>query len=199
MYKIIISLLLLLLLLSGCEKKEKNVNETKKTEQKLKHSTENNSTKAITFTLQTIDNKKLHLTEIDNGLEIQELKNRPVFLLFFGHQCPPCMREIPELIKISKTHKDLAIIAIEVQGLDKTQLQNFAKQKGINYNLITLDSSLKFVNYIQAKAEWNGAIPFLLGLNKQGKVVIIHVGGLLTSQLEQVYNESIKEVKNNKK
>ena len=82
---------------------------------------------------------------------------------------------------------------MEVQGLDKEQLKSFAKSKGINYNLIELEEAMNFVNYIQAKAEWSGSIPFLIGLNRKGKVEIIHVGGIIKEQLEQVYNELIKE------
>jgi len=195
MYKFAIMLLTLLFLVSGCDKKDDS-NQTKpeiKTDINKTVSTNKTTQKAVKFTLTTIDGKEFHLTEIDNGLEFKELKDKAIFLLFFGHRCPPCLREIPELIQIQKEHKDLAIVALEVQGLDKEQLKSFAKRKGINYNLITLDSSMRFVNYIQAKASWSGSIPFLIGLNKKGKVIIINVGGVAKEQMEQAYKDLIKE------
>jgi len=189
-----IMLLTLLFLVSGCDKKEDS-NQTKpeiKTDIN-KTVSANKATKEIKFSLKTIDGKEFHLTEIDNGLEFKELKDKAIFLLFFGHKCPPCLREIPELIEMQKEHKDLSIVGLEVQGLDNEQLKDFAKRKGINYNLITLGSSMDFINYIQAKASWSGAIPFLIGLNKKGKVVIINVGGIGTEQMEQAYKDLIKE------
>jgi len=194
MYKFVIMLLTLLFLVSGCDKKEDS-NQTKpeiKTDINKTVSV-NKTNRAIKFNLTTIDGKEFHLTEIDNGLEFKELKDKAIFLLFFGHKCPPCLREIPDLIKMQKEHKDLSIIALEVQGLDNEQLKNFAKRKDINYNLITLGSSMNFINYIQAKASWSGAIPFLIGLNKKGKVVIINVGGVAKEQMEQAYSDLIKE------
>jgi len=194
MYKFAIMLLTLLFLVSGCDKKEDS-NQTK-TEIKRdinKSVSVNKTTKVVNFNLKTIEGKEFHLREIDNGLEFKELKDKAIFLLFFGHRCPPCLREIPELIEIQKKYKDLSIVALEVQGLDKEQLKSFAKRKGINYNLITLDNSMRFVNYIQAKASWSGSIPFLIGLNKKGKVIIINVGGISKEQMEQAYSDLIKE------
>ena len=195
MYKLATTILILLFLFSGCEGKEKSTTtQTKEKEEKSINSAENKATQqAIKFNLKTIDGKEFHLTEIDNGLEFKEIKDRPIFLVFFGHRCPPCLREIPELIEISKEHKDLSIVAFEVQDLSSEQLKQFAKSKGINYNLITLADSINFVNYIQAKASWSGSIPFLIGLNKKGKVVIIHVGGVGKEQLEIAYNSLIQE------
>jgi len=192
MYKFAIMLLTLLFLVSGCDKKENSNNQTK-TDINKTVSTNKTNQEEIKFTLTTIDGKEFHLTEIDNGLEFKELKDKAIFLLFFGHRCPPCLREIPELIELQKEHKDLAIVAIEVQGLEKEQLKDFAKRKGINYNLITLDNSMRFVNYIQVKASWSGSIPFLIGLNKKGRVIIINVGGVSKEQLEQAHKELIKE------
>jgi len=195
MYKFTIVLLTLLFFISGCDKKEDN-NQTKpeiKKDINKTVSVNKITQEAIKFTLTTIDGKEFHLTEIDNGLEFKELKDKAIFLIFFGHRCPPCLREIPRLIQMQKEHKDLAIVAIEVQGLGKEELRDFAKRKGINYNLITLDSSMSFVNYIQAKANWSGSIPFLIALNKKGRVIIINVGGVYKEQLEQAYQELMKE------
>ena len=198
MQKFLIIILAFLFLVTGCDNKKESstshsTSKIKVKEQNSTTVTKNKPTKEIIFNLETIDGKKFHLKEIDNGLDIQEIKNKVTFLIFFGHSCPPCLREIPKLIQISKKYKDLSILAIEIQGLNKTKLIDFAKRKGINYNLITLSNGMNFVSYIQAKANWSGAIPFLLGFNKKGKVVIIHVGGLLKEQLEQAYNELIKE------
>ena len=194
MYKFTITILTLLLILSGCDKKENSTTQsTTKIDTNSTVAKVNKATPDIRFNIKTIDGKEFHLTEIENGLKIKEIKNKAIFLLFFGHRCPPCLREIPALIEMQKEHKDLSIVAMEVQGLDKEQLKSFAKRKGINYNLIQLGEAMNFVNYIQTKAEWSGSIPFLIGLNKKGKVEIIHVGGLAKETMEQAYNELIKE------
>ncbi|NEW61121.1 TlpA family protein disulfide reductase, partial [Sulfurovum sp. bin170] len=74
----------------------------------------NISTTIEKFTLNTIDGKQLNISEIENGLEFKELKDKAIFLVFFGYRCPPCVREIPVLIELTKKYKDFAIVAIEV-------------------------------------------------------------------------------------
>ena len=184
---------LTILIISGCGSSSKSSESNKST------SVDKNISKKviekredITFTLETIDGKTLHLKEIPHGLEIKEFKGRPILLIMFGYRCPPCLREIPRLIELTKKHKDLAIVALEVQGLNGSGLKDFVELKKIDYNIVPGYDSMDFISYIQAKAGWGGSIPFLIGINKKGEVKIVQVGGLFESQLELVYNELIK-------
>jgi peroxiredoxin len=203
MFKILTIIGLLLLL--GCD------NKTQKEEQSSVVTTqnrkpvgvslvdtldENTSTtieekKAPLFRLTTIDGKKLNISEMENGLKFEELKNKVIFLVFFGYRCPPCVREIPTLIELTNEHKDLAIVAIEVQGYNNEELKAFALRKNINYNLISSDNHMDFISYIQVKANWHGSIPFLLGLSPDGEVKIVHTGGVGKSALEGAYRDLV--------
>ena len=183
---------LLIFIISGCGSKSSENNETNKSIDKNISKKVIKKREDITFILETIDGKTLHLKEIPYGLEIKEFKDRPIFIVMFGYRCPPCLREIPRLIELTKKHKDLAIIAFEVQGLNSSELKDFVESKGINYNVIAGYDSMNFISYIQAKADWRGSIPFLLGIDKKGVVKIVQVGGLFDEQLEVGYKELIK-------
>jgi thiol-disulfide isomerase/thioredoxin len=143
------------------------------------------------FTITTVNDKKLNISEIENGLIFEELKDKAIFLVFFGYRCPPCRREVPVFIELIKEHKDLAIVAIEVQGYDNQELKDFGQRNDINYHLISSDANMEFISYIQAKSNWHGSIPFLLGLNKNGEVKIVHTGGVGKSALEGAYQDLI--------
>lgn len=199
------------LLLTGCFSDEKVTKNSKEVESNISTSsktTQNtdkakkpkeDSQKEPLFNLTTIDGKRLNISELDGGLNIHEFKNRVVLFVFFGHQCPPCITEIPALVALTKeAHKDLEIIGLEVQGLDEDRLKNFAKHKNINYHLIAGDNNQNFVSYIANKAGWTGAIPFLLAMDKQGVVQIVHTGGLGKAQFDNIYNELKAEKKSQK-
>ncbi|SFV54245.1 Thioredoxin [hydrothermal vent metagenome] len=190
MFKILTTITLLFLF--GCDAKTQK-DETVKVSPKSTQKESNSSTieKSLSFTLNTVDGKQLNISEIENGLKFEELKDKAIFIVFFGYRCPPCLREIPILIELTEKHKDLAIIAIEVQGYDNEELTAFGKRKGINYNLISSDGSMNFISYIQAKANWHGSIPFLLGLKRNGQVSIVHTGGVGKSALEGAYHDLI--------
>ncbi len=126
----------------------------------------------------------------EEGLKIKGLEGKIVFLEFFGHRCPPCIKSIPHLIKLQEKHKDkLAIIAIEVQGLNNKQLADFAKEKGMNYIVVSDEKAGNFTNYIGQRAEWRGSIPFLVALDTKGAVQFVQAGMLPESSLEELIKQ----------
>jgi thiol-disulfide isomerase/thioredoxin len=133
------------------------------------------------------------ITGTDQGLNIKGLEGKIVFLEFFGHRCPPCLKSIPHLIKLQEKYKDkLAIIAVEVQGLNHQQLQAFAKEKGMNYIVVADEKAGSFTNYIGQRAEWRGSIPFLVALDTKGNVQFIQAGMLPESSLEELIKQLSK-------
>ena len=144
------------------------------------------------FQLTTLDGKTLHVDEAKDGIIFQEHKGKVVFLLFFGYRCPPCLGEIPDLKALSaQKHKDLEIIAMEVQRLPIEQLKMFQKEKGINYTLLSGDEgkNAQFISYIGQRAQWGGSIPFLVGINPHGEVKMVHVGGMEAEDFQAIYKK----------
>jgi len=130
------------------------------------------------------------VTGTTEGFRIKGLEGKIIFLEFFGHRCPPCLRSIPHLIKLQEKYKDkLAIISIEVQGLNNTQLQHFSKQKGMNYIVATNEKAASFTNYVSQRAQWRGSIPFMVALDKKGNVQFIQAGMLPEASLEELIRQ----------
>jgi len=130
------------------------------------------------------------ITGTEQGLNIKGLEGKIVFLEFFGHKCPPCLKSIPHLIKLQEKHKDkLAIVAIEVQGFNNKQLTEFAKEKGMNYIVVADEKAGSFTNYIGQRAEWRGSIPFLVALDTKGAVQFVQAGMLPEASLEELIKQ----------
>ena len=221
----ILSPLVLLLLLTACSSQEngeeKKFNTEKKVESKseqkittAKQLTQTPSEKEINktkitqktetyakniFELTTSNGEKLHVDEVQNGIVFQEHKNKVIFLLFFGHRCPPCIEEIPALKKLVEEKGDkLEVIAIEVQRLPEKELKNFKIAKKLNYTLLSgrHKSNSKFISYIGERAQWNGSIPFLVGIMPNGEVGTVHVGGMSLSEMKSTFNQLAKKLAN---
>lgn len=147
------------------------------------------------FELTTIDGKKIHVNEVENGVTFEEHKNKIVFLLFFGHRCPPCLGEIPALEKLVEEKGDkLEVIAIEVQRLPEEQLKKFKIAKKINYTLLSGEDAInsKFISYIAERAQWTGSIPFLVGIMPNGEVGTVHVGGMGLGEMKATFDQLSK-------
>ena len=149
--------------------------------------------KKSSLQIKDINGKSYTITGTPEGLKISGMEGKVVFLEFFGHKCPPCLMSIPHLVDLQKKHKGkLAIIAVEVQGLDKGELKRFVTQKGINYTVVSGTDEHLFVSYIAQRAQWQGSIPFLLALDKKGDVQYIQAGMLPESALEELFTQLSK-------
>lgn len=145
------------------------------------------------MTITDIKGVEHQITGTEQGLKIKGLEGKIVFLEFFGHKCPPCLKSIPHLIKLQEKHKDkLAIVAIEVQGYNNKQLTEFATKKGINYIVVSDEKAGSFTNYIGQRAEWRGSIPFLVALDTKGAVQFVQAGMLPESSLEELIKQLSK-------
>ena len=139
------------------------------------------------MTMTDTNGKTYKVQGTEQGLNIEGLEGKIVFLEFFGHKCPPCLASIPHLIKLQEKHKDkLAIVSIEVQGNNAKQMTSFAKEKGINYIVVPEETASNLVSYVQQRAEWRGSIPFLVALDTKGVVQFVQAGMLPEKSLEEL-------------
>jgi len=118
-------------------------------------------------------------------------KGKVVLLNFWGTWCPPCRREIPDLVEVSKelANKDFLLIGIALERGDDlnskvTKVSDFMKSNGIPYN-----------NFIGVEALTNAyggiaAVPTTYIIDKNGKISETIVGMRGKSD----FMESIKRV-----
>ena len=138
----------------------------------------------------TINGKQIEIIGTEKGFNIPQYKGKVVFVEFWGTHCPPCLISIPHYIELQEKYKDnLAILAVEVQNKPLEGLKEFAKVKGMNYDVVSYKDGLTFVEYISQRAGWSGSIPFLVILDTKGEVQIVQPGLIPVDQLEKVIKE----------
>ncbi|WP_184548696.1 TlpA family protein disulfide reductase [Mucilaginibacter sp. FT3.2] len=110
-----------------------------------------------TFSVTTIDGKKISLTE---------LKGKYVLLDFWATWCPPCLAEMPFIKAIRKNYpaEKLVIIGIS-QDNDSAKLGVFVKKQEMNW-LHIYDRNKALVNLYGIEA-----IPTLILMDKAGKMI----------------------------
>lgn len=152
-----------------------------------------NQAQQPTMKMTDVSGKTYEVTGTEQGLKIKGLEGKVIFLEFFGHKCPPCLASIPHLIKLQTKHKNkLAIVSIEVQGYNNAQTAKFAKEKGMNYIVVSEEKASELVNYIQQRAQWKGSIPFLVALDTKGDVQFVQAGMLPEESLEELISQLSK-------
>ncbi len=103
------------------------------------------------------------------------VKNKVVLLNFWGTWCPPCRREIPDIIQINKEiggDKFVVIgMAMEKAANPLTQVGDFSQKQGINYvNFISTPEIINAFGGIDA-------VPTTFIIDKNGKIAEKIVGG----------------------
>lgn len=99
-------------------------------------------------------------------------KGKVVFLNFWGTWCPPCRKEIPDIVKLDKDlpDKDFVVVGIALERERNQQkavqlVSKFADSKGLNYNIIVDDGKI-------SKAYGPiSAVPTTFIIDRDGRIV----------------------------
>jgi cytochrome c biogenesis protein CcmG, thiol:disulfide interchange protein DsbE len=133
------------------------------------------------------------LNNIDgNENELSEIWGEKLTVLdFWATWCKPCLKAIPEIIKLSKEFEGSGVNFI---GINEDSPRNSSKVKplafslGINYPVL-LDSEQELMNDLLVNS-----LPTLLIFNKNGEVVFTHIG--YAAGDEQIIKETINKLLN---
>ncbi len=122
------------------------------------------------FSVKSILGKTYHIQMTPLTLKIKEFPNTVIILDFFGANCPPCVAEMPSLVKFQKNFaKNVRIIGIQsASKRNNKKMIDFAKKHHLNYPIINLSSARELIKYAQENTHWNGALPFKLMYDFEG-------------------------------
>ncbi len=136
------------------------------------------------YTLNNTDGEEIRLSEIWG--------DKLTVLDFWATWCKPCMKAIPELIKLSDEFKEKGVSFI---GINDDSPRNSSKVKpltfslGINYPVL-LDSEQELMNDLLVNS-----LPTLLIFNKKGDLIYTHTGYstgdelIIKKEIEKILNE----------
>ena len=119
---------------------------------------------ALDFTLPDLDGK-------DVSLKSLRASGKVVVVNFWATWCPPCRKELPDLVELAKEYKDdLVILGVTIdtpQTADIKKLQKFQTEHSLGYPIL-LDPDSKVL-----KGLGHQGIPFTFIYNKQGKMAAL--------------------------
>ena len=136
------------------------------------------------------DGKAYTVEATDSELKISGMEGKAVFLEFFGLNCSACKQEMPTLINLQNRYSDkMQVLAIEVQQNDIKPINQYKQQHGINYPTFSNYDIGTLVRFIADKSGWDGKIPFMVGIDKDGKVRFTQAGLIAEETLVQKAQE----------
>lgn len=148
----------------------------------------------LPFTLATSANSapKMPAFELEdvmtgNSVNSNIFKGKSLLVIFFATWCPPCVQEIPNLIKLQEQYagNDFSVVALSVDQ-EKQVVQKMVERKSINYPVVMADDAVT--------RNFGGVygIPTSFLVSKKGTVVKKYTGyvphSVLVKDLKQIIN-----------
>jgi len=138
-------------------------------------------------TITPINGTPLHMTVTPDTILFDEYRGKIVFVEVFGERCPHCIRAIPMYNTLYQKYSDkIGLITIEASGLNEQQLKAFIAQHGITYPTATKKGAGSLLNLAIQRGKSPGWVPFLLILDKSGKVHTAKIGPVPQAELEKI-------------
>jgi thiol-disulfide isomerase/thioredoxin len=127
----------------------------------------------------------------DQPVALAQWRGKPLVVNFWARWCGPCRTEIPELIKLRQQYraKGLEVLGIAIE--DKVEsVRDFAKAYEMDYPILLAKD--KGLPLMQALGNAKMGLPFTVAVDRQGKLVVIKMGGIKGDELVAAAEAALK-------
>lgn len=111
--------------------------------------------------------------------QLADYKGRWVIVNFWATWCPPCLKEIPDLIALYSSRKDIMIIGVAMDTDDPKVVLDFAQSLKINYPIVLGDRK------IAAQIDEISLLPSTYFYNPDGEPAARQLGIISRESIEQ--------------
>jgi thiol-disulfide isomerase/thioredoxin len=115
---------------------------------------------------------------------LEQWQGRVLVVNFWASWCPPCLEEIPGLVRIhgELAPKGLQIVGIAVDSADNARTS--AAQLGVSYPVLV--AGMEVIDLTRRLGNRAGALPYTVILDRKGKVVATHLGLISAAELTRI-------------
>jgi len=128
---------------------------------------------------------ELNLPDVEgNPRSLSEWQGKIRIINFWATWCPPCLKEIPEFIKLQSelSHQNIQFIGIAIEN--KQTVEQYLKNNPVNYPMLI--GGDKAIALSQQLGNIVNAVPFSLIVNQQGQIIHRQPGELSREKIIEI-------------
>jgi thiol-disulfide isomerase/thioredoxin len=118
-----------------------------------------------------IGNQRPEFAAIDLDGQMRNIKEwdgKLILVNFWATWCPPCIKEIPDLIDLQQAYGDQGFQIVGVAIDDEEPVKAFAKDMGMNYP--SLLAGIDGTGLVKRFGNGIGALPYSVFINREGEI-----------------------------
>ena len=118
---------------------------------------------------------------------LSQWRGQPVVLNFWASWCAPCREEMPEFVTLRSHYLPKGVEFVGIAIDDPANVAQFLQKQPVNYPILIGGGA----GHSLARQLGNpsGALPYTIVLDRNGDVVLSHLGRLPRAKLETVLRE----------
>lgn len=110
-------------------------------------------------------------------------RGQVVAVNFWASWCPPCREEIPAFARVHEALRGRGFTVVGIAVEDAAPARAFAEQAGIPYPVLA--GGFAALDEVRRLGNPGGGLPYTVILDRDGKVVSRHLGGLDEARLRR--------------
>lgn len=128
---------------------------------------------------------ELSLTDIEGEQHrLSDYRGQVLVVNFWATWCPPCIEEIPMLIEVQQARRDQGLRMLGPALDDAEPVRRFAEEYGMNYPVFADPNQIGPA--LSTLGDTQGALPYTVIIDRQGRIVESHHGKLNRPELESL-------------
>ncbi|BBP46217.1 hypothetical protein THMIRHAS_15900 [Thiosulfatimonas sediminis] len=119
--------------------------------------------------------------------KLSDYRGKWVVVNLWATWCPPCLKEIPDLVMFHEDHakKDAIVIGVNYEDIDPQKVKNFAESQLVNYPIVRFEGKVDGRTTPFGKLQ---GLPTTYMITPEGKIVAARTGMVDGKMLEDFIN-----------
>jgi len=115
---------------------------------------------------------------------LDQWRGKVLVVNFWATWCPPCLKEIPEFIRMQNRYREHGVQFVGVAIDQANQVAPFAEKMGFNYPVLL--GALDAVELLRTLGNPHGGLPFTVVFDRSGTLAAAELGVVDEAKLSRV-------------